>query len=88
MKGVAGREKCYVSVISKTNLDGKVIPLSIQWRDGATFTIERILDQRKACSLKCGGMGVRYTVQIFGKATYLFWENPRWFVEAKIPEHS
>ena len=46
--------------------------------------IDRVLDVRRAASLKAGGMGIRYTVRINGKQSYLFYEEPRWFVEAKV----
>ena len=38
----------------------------------------------EACSLKTGGTGIRYTVVVEGRSTYLFYEGPRWFVEAKV----
>ena len=38
----------------------------------------------RAASTKVGGTGIRYTVQICGKPTFLFdEENGKWFVEAK-----
>ena len=54
--------------------------------DGTTFEIDRILDQRRAASLKAGGAGIRYTCVINGHQSYLFYEeNFKWFVEAKMP---
>jgi hypothetical protein len=35
----------------------------------------------KAASTKVGGCGIRYTVRIEGKETYLFDEDGKWFVE-------
>ena len=35
----------------------------------------RVLDE--------GGGGIRYTVRINGRETYLFQEGSRWFVEAR-----
>ena len=38
----------------------------------------------RAASTKVGGTGLRYTVMICGKETYLFdEENGKWFVEGK-----
>ena len=47
-----------------------------------TTTVEAEADG--AASTKVGGTGIRYTVQICGKPTFLFdEENGKWFVEAK-----
>jgi hypothetical protein len=86
MRGIAERQKRYVEVISRTDVDGRVVPLRIVWEDGRRFDIDRVLDARQAHSLKTGGTGMRYTVSIGGQATYLFYEGPRWFVEAKVAE--
>jgi hypothetical protein len=83
MRGIAGREKRYVEVISDTSEDGVVTPLVVVWEDGRRFTIDRVLDRRQAHSLKTGGTGMRYTVSVSGQPTYLWYEGPRWFVEAK-----
>ena len=84
MKDVAGREKHYVEVISRTTPEGQVWPLAIIWDDGRRFEVDRVLDCRRAASLKCGGTGMRYTISVCGQATYLFLEGQRWFVEAKV----
>jgi hypothetical protein len=34
-------------------------------------------------SLKAGGAGMRFTCIIKNKTVYLFYEEPRWFMEAK-----
>ena len=84
MKDVAGREKHYVEVISRTTPEGQIWPLKIIWDDGRRFEIDRVLDCRRAASLKCGGTGMRYTIMVCGQPTYLFLERQRWFVEAKV----
>lgn len=75
--------KVYVEVTARFNTEGEITPLSIVWEDGRTFEIDRVLDVRKAASTKAGGVGLRYRVRILGKETYLFYENPNWFVEGK-----
>lgn len=75
--------KVYVEVTARFNTEGEITPLSIVWEDGRTFEIDRVLDVRKAASTKAGGVGLRYRVRILGKETYLFYENPSWFVEGK-----
>ena len=58
-------------------------PLILYWEDGAAYEIQRVLDVRPAASLKAGGAGIRYTCLISGREKYLFFEEDRWFVEAK-----
>lgn len=73
--------KKYVSVIAKFDTDGRVVPLTVLWEDGRKFEIDRILDVRRAASLKAGGVGIRYTVRIGRSETFLFYEDDKWFVE-------
>lgn len=61
--------------------DGRITPLSIIWEDGRTFDIDRILDIRRAASLKAGGCGIRYTCRVRNKQVYLFDEEGVWFME-------
>lgn len=84
MKGIESRKKRYVDVVALHREDGSVRPLSIVWEDGRRFKVDRILDTRRAASLKVGGTGVRYLVRIQNKDTFLFFEDPRWFVEEKV----
>lgn len=76
--------KTYVDVGVDFSKDGRMLPRWVQWKDGRRFVIDRVKDCRRAASLKAGGAGLRYTVSICGKETYLFYEeNYRWFVEAR-----
>ena len=75
--------KVFVEVTARFDAEGKITPLSLLWEDGTVYEIDRVLDIRRAASLKAGGIGIRYTVRINGKQSYLFYEEPRWFVEAK-----
>ena len=83
-RGLPAREKHYVEVVSKTDRDGHVTPMEVIWDDGVHFSVDRVLGSRQACSLKTGGTGIRYTVVVEGRSTYLFYEGPRWVVEAKV----
>jgi hypothetical protein len=76
--------KVYVDVILKQDKDGNTVPLKIKWEDGRVYEVDRLLYKCKAASLKVGGCGMRYTVRIMGKETYLFEDDGRWFMEAKI----
>lgn len=77
-------KKVFVEVIAKFDPDGVVTPLAIIWEDGRRFEIDKVLDMRKAASLKAGGIGIRYTCRIKNKETYLYYEGPNWFVEHVI----
>lgn len=75
--------RVYVNVIARHDEQGKVRPLEVEWEDGRRFEVDKLLDVRRAAALKAGGQGMRYTVRILGKETYLFEDEGRWFVEAK-----
>ena len=75
--------KVFVEVITRTDADGMVTPLAVVGEDGTRYVIDRVLDRRQAASTRVGGQGIRYTVRIGGRETFLFLESPKWFVEAK-----
>lgn len=77
-------DKVFVEVTAKFDTDGILTPLSLVWEDGTIYEIDRVLDVRRAASLRAGGMGIRYTVRIGGQQSYLFYEEPRWFVQRKV----
>ncbi len=85
-KGIIRREKRYVSVEARFDEDGRVMPTAVIWENGQRFPIDRVMNVRRAASLKTGGDGMRYTVRIGENVTYLFFEDPRWFVEEKVVE--
>ncbi len=63
---------------------GDIIPFSILWEDGRRYTVDKVLDKKRAASLKVGGQGIRYTCRVMGKVIYLFLEDGnKWFVEGK-----
>ena len=84
VQGIESRRKRYVEVVARFDEDGSITPLSITLEDGRTFEIDQILDHRHAASLKVGGTGMRYLIRIGNATTYLFHEDPRWYVEEKI----
>lgn len=75
--------RAYVKVIVEYDPDGSIRPLFVEWEDGRKFEVDRLLDVRRAAATKAGGQGMRYTVRICGRETYLFEDDGRWFVEAK-----
>ena len=74
--------RVYVDVVVKHKKDGKIIPLTIIFEDGKKYEIDRLCDTRRAAASKVGGTGIRYTIRIKGKQTYLFEDEGKWFVEA------
>ena len=70
-----------LEVNAKFDLDGTIRPTSIIWEDGRVFAIDRVLDMRRAASLKAGGVGTRYICKICGKTVALFNEEGKWFME-------
>ena len=80
-------QKVYVDVIEKRRKDGRILPIFVLWEDGIRYKIDKILDLRRAASLKAGGVGLRYTVRVGGRETYLYLEDDKvdakWFVERK-----
>jgi hypothetical protein len=79
--------KIYVDVMEKRTKDGRLIPISFVWEDGSEYDIDKVLDVRNAASLKAGGAGVRYTVKVRKKETFIYLEEDggvlRWFMERK-----
>jgi len=78
------RYKRYVSVIVDTTEDGVVTPLAVEWADGRTFQVEGVIGPpQRRHSIRAGGTGICYTIRVLGQVTRLWYEGPRWFVEAK-----
>ena len=79
----ASCRKAYVSVNLDVDKEGVFYPRLIRWDNGLVFQIEQILYKCRASSKKVGGGGIRYTVMIKRKETFLFREGEKWFVEAR-----
>ena len=75
--------KEYVAVNLDVDKNGTVSPRFIRWPNGRIFQIERLKYKCRATSAKVSGGGIRYTVIIRGRETFLFSEGNKWFVEAK-----
>ena len=80
--------KVYVDVNEDRLKDGRIVPLSFVWEDGNRYEIDRVIDIRPAASLKAGGAGLRYTVRVRHRETFMFLEEDsgvsKWFMERKI----
>ena len=73
--------KVYVEVSAVFTPEGQIMPRFIRWEDGTLFAVDRVIDIRHAAATKAGGCGLRYTIRIGGRQTYLFLDEDRWFVE-------
>ncbi len=77
-------QKEYVDVLTRFEKNGTILPLCVYWIDGTEYPIDRIVDIRRASSLRAGGFGIRYECEIRGHRTFLFLEGKRWFAERKL----
>lgn len=75
--------KAYVSVNLDVDEDGVIYPRYIRWSNGKLFQIDQLLYKCRAAASKVSGGGIRYTVLIQGRQTYLYHEGNKWFVEAR-----
>ena len=75
--------KVYVGVELSVSPQGDVRPRTIIFEDGNKYQIDRLRQKCRAHATKVGGTGIRYTVIICNKETYLCEDDGRWFVEAK-----
>lgn len=73
--------KIILTVNVRHEKDGRSLPTSIVWEDGRLFTIDKVLDIRRAACLKSGGVGIRYICKICGKTIALYDEEGIWFME-------
>lgn len=79
------KRKVYVKVIMIQDEEGTIQPLQIVWEDGKVFDVDKVIYRCRASSTKVGGTGMRYTIRICGKETFLYYseDENRWFVEGK-----
>lgn len=75
--------KRYVAVEVFYDAEGAMRPLRVFWEDGRCFEVLRVTDIRRMASLATGGMGLRYRCIIGQRETNLYFEDPRWFVDAR-----
>ena len=77
-------QRVYVDVILMNKADGSKRPMYVIWEDGKKYEIDRVKQICRAASTKVGGTGLRYTIVVNGQETYIFEDDNRWFVEAKM----
>lgn len=67
--------KVYVEVIAAFNSNGEVMPRALLWEDGRKYKIDKVLDCKPAAAMRAGGQGDRFTIQVNGHESYLFFER-------------
>ena len=78
-----GYKKTYVTVNVDVDEEGNIRPRFIRLKNGCIFGIDRLKYKCRAASTRVDGGGIRYTVEISGRSTFLFNEGGRWFVEER-----
>lgn len=74
--------KVYVKVLLETDENGNITPVEITWENGRKYTVDKVIDIRRACATKVGGTAIRYQISVCGKHTFLYNDGGKWFVES------
>ena len=64
--------KVIVSVKAEFDVFGRLTPISFCWENGVQYDISKVLDRRRAVSLRSGCGGIRYTCKIDNRLVYLY----------------
>lgn len=74
--------KEYIEVDAYFDTLGNVVPIAFWW-DKKQYTVDKVLDVRRAASILAGDLGLRYTCRILGKERRIWFDdyNGKWFVE-------
>jgi hypothetical protein len=76
-------KKIVLEVLCKFDINGVVTPIKIVWPDGREYEIDKIIEITRAAAHNIGGTGIRYTVRILNKETYIWREGDAWYMEGK-----
>lgn len=76
--------KEYVQVLVIFTPDGKMIPKAIELENGRRFSIDQIMDIKRAVQRRPGQPQLEFTCRIWGQDCSLYYEdNCRWFTMMK-----
>ncbi len=75
-------QKKFVKCLVEFDEEGNKTPKQITFND-RVFEIDRVMQVKNCASFKVGGIGERYKIRIGQTITYIFFEEGKWFVEAK-----
>jgi hypothetical protein len=62
---------------------GDVVPDGFWWKDGAMYEIDRVNGWERAASVRAGIIGMRYSIRVRGRETYIYRDDDLWFMESK-----
>ena len=75
-----GAARIYINVIAKFDKDGTITPMTLEWKDGLLYDVERVQTLGEIPSRRFGGQGVRFMVQVGDRQAILSFEDPCWFI--------
>ncbi len=73
-------KKQIVDVIYRCDKNGNITPLCLNWMDGRSFRIDRVLHISR---IPVESYGLRFTVAIGSKQRQIYFCNKRWYVLLK-----
>jgi len=76
--------KVFVQIEATIDRQGRIIPRSLEWKDGIVYPIDKVLKVENHCAARSGGAMLRYTIRVNGKTSYLYQQQDgRFFAEKK-----
>lgn len=87
MTDVVGYKKRYVAVTARTDEEGRMRPLSVQWYNGRTYPIDKVIRvSNDAPKRVVSGADLCFQVSIGGKETRIWFERhwTRWYVVENV----
>lgn len=77
MEKIILRKDVCVKVLMKPNRE--ILPLAVLWDNDREYEIDKVLSASPSY-LDGGGMGLKYTVKIYGQIKQLFLDGYVWFL--------
>jgi len=62
---------------------GDVIPDGFWWKDGTKYEIDRVNGWERASSVRAGIIGMRYSIRVRDRETYIYRDDDLWFMESR-----
>ena len=75
--------KVSVDVSALCSAIGDVVPISFWWEDKTIYEIDRVNGWERAASFRAGIIGMRYSIRVRGRETYIYRDDDLWFMECR-----
>ena len=62
---------------------GDVVPGAFWWPDGTRYVIDSVKEWERAASVRAGIIGIRYSIRIRDRETFLYRDDDLWFMERR-----